>query len=188
MTRDEVKKIILIIGTTYPNWHGDMFEEKLSDIVDVWATVLRDDDYAVIEAGLMTYIQNDTSGFAPTPGQIRQSIKQVAEPFDDTEEAMGELRKAVSKGSYHYVSEFENLSPSLKRAVGRAENLKAWAAQPSDEFESVTLSHIRKAYRNVKLQEKNMESVMPLKDSMLLETRERVERLTESVALRLSGD
>lgn len=70
MTRDETKRILLIIKSAYPNWNSAN-NDDLTHTVDVWAAVLKDDDYRLIEAGLMDYIKNDTSGFAPSPGQIR---------------------------------------------------------------------------------------------------------------------
>ena len=69
MTRDEVKKILLIIKYTYPNWRID--EDELTQAVDVWWKIFEHDDAELIEQGLMEYIQFDTSGFAPCPAQIR---------------------------------------------------------------------------------------------------------------------
>ena len=69
MTRDEVKKILLIIKYTYPNWRID--EDELTQAVDVWWKIFEHDEAELIEQGLMEYIQFDTSGFAPCPAQIR---------------------------------------------------------------------------------------------------------------------
>lgn len=69
MTRDEVKKILLIIKYTYPNWRID--EDELTQAVDVWWKIFEHDDAKLIERGLMEYIQLNASGFAPCPAQIR---------------------------------------------------------------------------------------------------------------------
>lgn len=69
MTRDETKKILAIIKFTYPNWKLD--ESELTSAVDVWWKIFQFDDYKLIEMGLMDYIQQNTSGFAPCPAQIR---------------------------------------------------------------------------------------------------------------------
>lgn len=69
MTRDEVKKILLIIKYTYPNWRID--EDELTQAVDVWWKIFEHDEAELIERGLMEYIQLNTSGFAPCPAQIR---------------------------------------------------------------------------------------------------------------------
>ena len=166
MTRDDVKKILLIIKKTYPSWTG-LNEDELTETVDIWHAILRDDDYHAIEAGLMNYIRNDKSGFAPSPGQIRTNIIDLAEEFDDTEDAIAELRKALSNSSYGCKEEFEWLSPALKKAVGNAENLRAWAQLDKGELESVAFSHVRKAYRNIKAQEKKIRQMDPVKDELL---------------------
>lgn len=71
MTRDETKKIILIIKCTYPNWKIAESDEGLQQVIDVWTKIFERDDYDLIEKGLMEFIQFDTSGFAPCPAQIR---------------------------------------------------------------------------------------------------------------------
>lgn len=75
MTRDEVKKILLIIKYTYPNWH--LGDEELSQAVDVWWKIFEHDDAELIERGLMEYIQLNSSGFAPCPAQIRHFQKDA---------------------------------------------------------------------------------------------------------------
>ena len=68
MTREETKKIVMIIKYSYPNWKSDDF----SKVIDVWSIIFEEDNYNLIEAGLKEYIRRDTSGFAPSPGQIRE--------------------------------------------------------------------------------------------------------------------
>ena len=181
MTRDEVKKIVLIIKKTYPNWQeANMKDDKtFAELLDIWAAIFRDDDYKAIEAGLFNYIQNDTSGFAPAPGQIRSGVRQMAEAYDDTEDAIAELRRALKNSNYGYREEFAALSPSLQRAVGQAENLRAWAALPTNELESVALSHVRRAYRNIKQQEKQLRTMLPIGNEALQEARKKLNSIEQ---------
>lgn len=168
MTREETKKILFLIKRSFPQWTGmNGSDQEAAQTIDVWHAILRDDDYHAIEAGLMNYIRNDRSGFAPAPGQIRTNIMDLAEEFDDTEDAIAELRKALSNSSYGYKEEFEWLSPALKKAVGNAENLRAWAQLDQNELESVAFSHVRRAYRNIKTQEKKIRQMDPVKDELL---------------------
>lgn len=172
MTREETKRIVLIIKKTYPNWDVRN-DQDLADRITIWSKVFEEDDYEAIEAGLFNYIQNDTSGFAPAPGQIRNGIKQVVEAYDDTEEAIADLRNALTRSNYYWTEEFEKLSPSLQRAVGQAENLRAWAALDQAELESVVLSHVRRAYRNVRKQEDNIRTMQPIRNEMLEQAKAR---------------
>ena len=161
MTRDEVKRLMMLIQVNYQMWNP---ADKQA-LLDMWCMIFADDDAKVIELGLMNYIKNDTSGFAPSPGQIRARIKDVVKPLDETEDEIAQLRTAVSKSIYYSVREFEELSPTMQKAVGRPENLRAWAMQPTEQFEAVTLSHVRKAYRNIKEQEERLNSLKPLRES-----------------------
>lgn len=66
MTRDETKKIIMLISATYPNFKP----MDLTFTVDAWAMMLVDYDYNRVAAALKDYITSDTSGFAPSIGQL----------------------------------------------------------------------------------------------------------------------
>ena len=58
MTRDETKKILYIMTTTWPN-----FKPKVSsDFVDVWHEMIGDLDYHLAAAALKAYAQQETSG------------------------------------------------------------------------------------------------------------------------------
>ena len=162
MTREDTVKILRIISNTYPSWKP----QSMSEVADVWAKVFEQDDFEAIEAGLMAYIQNDTTGFAPSPGQIRAGIKKAVDPVSTIEEDIAQLRKAVSEGIYHSEREFDELSEIMQLAVGSHQNIRAWAMQPIDEFESVTLSHVRRAYRNIEEQKKYIDGLKPLRSDV----------------------
>ena len=72
MTRDEVKQILMRIQVTYPNWKpsGD-----ISLVVDVWHEYLSTYSYQEILAAVKSYVMSDTSGFAPSVGQILAKLK-----------------------------------------------------------------------------------------------------------------
>ena len=173
MNREETIKLVRIIQASFPKWE---VKDK-TGLVDVWTMVCADDDFEVIQAGLKNYILNDTSGFAPSIGQIRNGVRKMVEPYDDTEELIGLLRKAIKNGNYGYEEEYDLLPPTLQKAIGCAENIRAWAAQPIDQFESVTLSAVRRAIRATKERENNLKEMIPMKNQMLEVTAENVKQL-----------
>lgn len=174
MTRDEAKYIIRIIKESYPNWNP----ENLSDTIDIWATVLADESFEAIKFGLLNYIKSDTKGFAPSIGQIRNSANVVlSHDYDDTEEMIALVRKAVKNGSYGSQMEYDALPPMLQRAVGSPENIKAWALIDSQEFENVQLSHIRRSYRAIKENEKQKSRLKPIDSERLLEIQNKAMRI-----------
>ena len=179
MTREETTKLIKIIQASFPQWEV----ANKTELVDVWTMVCADDDFNAMQFGLKNYIQNDTTGFAPSIGQIRNSVKQVAQDGDDTEELIGLLRKAIKNGNYGYTEEYALLPPTLQKAIGCAENIRAWASQPKDQFESVTLSAVRRAIRATKQHEENVRTALPIKQDMIEKSKTNVLQLeTQNVA------
>ena len=174
MTREEVKAVLAIITEMYPNFNPG----NIKNTVDLWSVYLADDDAGVIKQALDNYIKTDTTGFAPSVGQLRQ--KAVPEAIDNTEEAIALIRKAAANGLYSSEREFSNLPEDVKLAVGTADNLKAWAVQDATEFESVTLSHIRRAYRNIQQRKHNEAKALPLTSERLKLLQDRALSLGEN--------
>lgn len=68
MTREDTKKLLRIMSALYPNWRPDEMEVA----VDAWAAVLADKDGQIMANALKEYARTDTSGFAPSPGQLME--------------------------------------------------------------------------------------------------------------------
>lgn len=147
MTRDEVKKIIGIMGMTYPNYKP----EDLKQTVDVWEMMLSEYNYTEISLALKAYILSDTSGFAPSIGQLTTRVHETRrlEKGDElTElEAWALVYKAICNSTYNSDSEFEKLPDAVKKAVGSPANLREWASMDIDTVQSVEQSHFIRVYR-----------------------------------------
>lgn len=52
---------------------------ELEEAVTLWAKVMQDQDFLQIQKGLERYVQTDTKGFPPVPGQIITLAKEVRE-------------------------------------------------------------------------------------------------------------
>lgn len=146
MTRDEAKKLVMIITYTYPNWHP----ADLTACVDVWFEVFKEYEYNPCAMALKTFISTDTSGFAPTPGQIISKLNIVEELSEMGEmEAWAMVRRAIGRSGYNAAEEFEKLPEDIQRAVGSANILHSYAME--EHFnETVAMSNFLKAYRTVK--------------------------------------
>ena len=66
MTREETVKIIRIMCDCYQNYKPN----DLSETVDVWTMMLEEYPYEQIAVSLKAYVLSDTSGFAPSIGQL----------------------------------------------------------------------------------------------------------------------
>ena len=121
MTRDETKRIIQIMCATYPNWHPS----DLSSTVDAWHLMLEEYPYQEIAVALKAYITSDTSGFAPSVGQIIGKLKLIAAPEQLNEmQAWSMVSKAIRNGTYGAEAEFEKLPEVVQKAVGTPANLR----------------------------------------------------------------
>ena len=146
MTREETKKIIMIMEASYPNF-------KPSDrkaMLDSWTIILEEYTYAEISTALKLYILSDTKGFAPGPGQLVDKIKDITvmEELNDME-AWALVSRAIKNGNYGAVEEFEKLPETVQKAIGSPDQLRNWAISPIESIESVVQSNFIKTYRTV---------------------------------------
>ena len=146
MTRDETVKIIRIMCDCYPNYKPS----NLSETVDVWNMMLEEYSYSQISIALKTYVHSDTSGFAPSIGQLINKLHEVQSPQELNEmEAWLLVSKALRNGTYGAVEEFNKLPPLVQKAVGSPDNLRNWAQTDSESIENVVQSNFIKTYRAV---------------------------------------
>lgn len=144
MTRDEVKKLIAIVKASYPNFNP----QDLSMTVEVWAMMLGEYQYNDVAMALKTYITTDTSGFAPSIGQLVEKMHIVNQPNELNEmAAWGMVSKAIRNSGYHSQEEFDKLPELVKKCVGSPEQLKAWAMTDVDSIENVVQSNFMRTYR-----------------------------------------
>lgn len=146
MTRDEAKKLVMIITASFPNWHP----ADLKITVNTWAAVLKDYDYKQAETALMVYISTDTSGFAPSIGQVIDKM-HVAEDFTELNEmeAWALVSRAIKNGNYGAEEEYAKLPPDIQKAVGDPANLRNWAKADMHSVETVIQSNFMRSFRAV---------------------------------------
>lgn len=146
MTREETVKIIRIMCDCYPNYKSN----NLSETVDVWQMMLDEYSYNQVSIALKAYVTSDTSGFAPSVGEIVAKIQLVSQPQElDGMAAWGLDSKALRNGTYGAVEEFNKLPPLVRQAVGMPDNLKNWATSDYQTIETVIQSNFLRTYEVV---------------------------------------
>lgn len=146
MTREETVKIIRIMSDCYPNYKPS----NLSETVDVWQMMLDEYSYNQVSIALKAYVTSDTSGFAPSVGEIVVKIQLVSQPQElDGMAAWGLVSKALRNGTYGAVEEFNKLPPLVKQAVGMPDNLKNWATSDYQTIETVIQSNFLRTYETI---------------------------------------
>lgn len=153
MTSTEVKKLLLAIDATYPNFNVKDPETTAR----VWSDLLADQDATAIFGAFKTYARTDKSGFAPSPGKLIQAAYELTHK-DETDvnesEAWAMVVRAVHRGIDNSEADFNAFPPAVKRAVGTAAQIRRWAL--SEDFnEGVESSNFKRAYRAAVEQEKN---------------------------------
>ena len=156
MTRDETIKLLMVIQSAYPNFKPP----DKTVAVDTWYTMLRDMDYNVVQMGLRAYITSDTSGFAPSIGQLINTIYLTQNPQELNEmEAWALVSKALRNGYYGAVEEFDNLPPLVQKAVGTPDNLRNWSQTNTESVENVIQSNFMRSYRTVVKREEEIKKM-----------------------------
>lgn len=143
MTRDETKKILMMIQAAFPNFKPP----DKTVAVNTWFLMLKDVEYSTVETALRVYITTDTSGFAPSIGQLLDKLHAIQRPQELNEmEAWSLVSKALRNGYYGANEEFRKLPTLVQKALGSPQQLRIWA---SDEKynESVVSSNFMRAYR-----------------------------------------
>lgn len=146
MTREETVEIIHIVCDCYPNFKP----EDLSRTIDAWQVMLEEYSCEQVAVALKAYITSNTSGFAPSVGEIVAKIQLVSQPQElDGMTAWGLVSKALRNGTYGAVEEFNKLPPLVRQAVGMPDNLKNWATSDYQTIETVIQSNFLRTYETV---------------------------------------
>lgn len=157
MTETDSKKIVASLLAAYTNYKPP----DIKAATKVWLETMREYSYEEVNAGLNIYMQSDTKGFPPVPGQIIEKIHTMAEPNELNEmEAWSLVSQAIRNSGYNSILEFTKLPPLVQKAVGIPDQLRIWAL---DEHynESVVSSNFIKCYRSVVEREKELQKMSP---------------------------
>lgn len=149
----------------YPNYRIDDIEYTAK----IWADFLGGYSYEQANMALRTYITTDTSGFAPSIGQLINKLHEVQSPQELNEmEAWSLVSKALRNGYYGAVEEFDNLPPLVQKAVGTPDNLRNWSQTNTESVENVIQSNFMRSYRTVVKREEEIKK-MPADVQALIE-------------------
>lgn len=172
LTKEEMKKIMRIMCNCFQNFRPS----NIAETTDVWGMMLSDYTYQQISVALKSYILSDTSGFAPTIGQLVDMVHSVSKPQELNEmEAWALVSKAVRNSGYRYTEEFLKLPVIIQRAIGTPEQLHIWATD--EEYnETVVMSNFQRSYRLV-LMQKDESAKLPTEAQNLLSNNENPARI-----------
>lgn len=158
MNREETKRILRIMVDSYPNYKP----VDMAETIDVWQMMLEDFSYQQVAMALKAYIMSDTSGFAPSIGQLVGKMQMISQPNELNEmEAWALVSKAIRNGYYGAEAEFAKLPEMVQKAVGQPSQLRQWAHSDMESIETVIQSNFIKTYRMVVKRESEIQR-MPI--------------------------
>ena len=156
VTRDETIELLMMVQAAFPNYKP----QDKTVAVNTWFLMLADYPYQQVQMALKAYIATDTSGFAPSIGQIIDKMQMINSHAEQNEmEAWSLVSKALRNGNYKSREEFEKLPDLVKEAVGSPENIHNWAQADIKSIESVIQSNFIKSYRLVVNRQKEMQKL-----------------------------
>lgn len=146
MTRDETKKILMVMQASFPNYHP----VDPAATLNTWELMLQEYTYEQISMALKAYILADTTGFAPSIGQLVEKVSVICAPNELNElEAWALVSKALRNGYYGAEQEFDKLPSLVQKAVGQPSQLRQWSQTDSESVENVIQSNFIRTYRAV---------------------------------------
>lgn len=152
MTREDIKKLLFLLTTTFPNFK---IEDKTATI-DAWAFWLEEYDAQEISTALKAFVTMEGAKFAPTPSELIAYTHKAEELTEMTEgEAWALVRRAIGRAGYYAEEEFKKLPQLCKDAVGGANELHE-ISQAEDFNESVEEAIFLRKYREAKERKKQI--------------------------------
>ncbi len=146
MTKKDVGMMLATMSTFFPNYKPSA---SVEDTKNAWLSILGDYDAALVFKALKMYVTTDTTGFAPTPGQLITKMKE-GDLFADelaASEVWKQVRRAISRSAYYSGEEFEKLPDIAKRILGSPARLRAYATDQNYNESAVCNNFLREYTR-----------------------------------------
>lgn len=186
MELKESRKLVASMMAMYPNYKPIDAEFT----AQTWTEILNDYSYQQASVALKSYVRSDTSGFAPTPGQLIKTIQTITNPQALTEtEAWLLVSRALRNGYYGAEREFATLPPLIQKVVGSPSQLRNWSQTDLESIENVVQSNFMRTYR---IEVKRAEEISKMSDDVqkhIAEVNEgRVHQLSNSATPQIETD
>lgn len=77
MKKEEVRQLLVLLKEYFPNSFIHHTAEGSKLIFSVWLETFKDEDTKLVQTAVMKLIQSNTTGFAPTIGEIREKMLEL---------------------------------------------------------------------------------------------------------------
>lgn len=147
MNREDIKKVLFILETNYPNTYKSMTNEQKIRQIDNYLDFFGEYETTVVVAALKNYIKNNE--FPPTVAGLTKQINILLIGGTDIED-WNLIRKACNNGSYGSVSEFNKLPEVCQKWLGTPQTLKDMSIIEPQTLDTVVKGEFLKSIGQVK--------------------------------------
>ena len=155
---------------SFPNFHVD--EKVKTLMINTWEEMLKDYSYECILMALKTYVLSNTSGFAPSIGQLIEATRIVDTQTSLTETQAWEIVSRALRDSYYHADEqFQKFPEIVQRVVGSPSQLRNWGQSELETVETVIQSNFMRTYR-VEVMRENQRSKAPKEVKMMISAKD----------------
>lgn len=77
MDREETLAIMSVLKAAYPSYYKGMTRREAEQVVRLWQELFRDDQAQAVALAVKRYIAQDSKGFPPHIGAIKQAVKDL---------------------------------------------------------------------------------------------------------------
>ena len=119
MEKEQVRKLLTIIRTNYPQTFKGWDSEQQQLYMEIWYNGLKDDDYGLALKAIETFIYGEPREFAPNIGQVKnkmfelQPVKQI-----DVGSAWDKVLRSARCDRQLAKDEFKKLPIVVQQALG----------------------------------------------------------------------
>lgn len=119
MNREETRNILTILRVNYPTSFTNVSNEKdMNLIVNTWGILFKNDNVSDVYNAILKIIASNTSGFAPTIGQIKDVMNQPFKNCVMSDEKAWSIVLNNAKVDFNQAKRnFERLPETLKKPL-----------------------------------------------------------------------
>ena len=127
MNLKETAQVLAVLHAVYPQ-SITQTDDAMRAKMNVWQELFADEPASLVMAAAKAFMANDTRGFMPIPGQIKEQIHILRNQAVITEqEAWDVVMGALRNSTYNSQAEFAKLPEEIRHAVGSHNMLRSWA-------------------------------------------------------------
>lgn len=158
MTTQETVQVLSLIFSTYKREFKDHTENDKKVMIGLWTTAFKDKPSALIMAAVEYYIFNDSTGFAPTIGNINNVLQLARDDQLGVAEAWEYLDRASQNSLYYAKREFKKLHPLVQKVIGTPAELKRLAEMDANTFNTTYKREFKREYNALLEEERRKEA------------------------------